>query len=126
MRSYYSAVDDVINYTIAVFNDGNVSLSLAELNLEDLLNGIDVTLDVDGPFTDTAGTPAVGELDPNDVWYFTYSYTIQASDLDDQDTVTNVVCVNADGGDPECDEVETPSASLDNRQVGVVDHGWYR
>ena len=96
------------------FNDGNVSLSEAELSLEDLLNGVDVTLDLDGPFTDAEGTiPAVGELDPNNTWYFTYSYTIDADDLTPQAVVTNVVCVNADGGDPECDDVETPSASLD-------------
>ncbi len=114
----YSAVGDVIDYTIEVINNGNKSLSIAEIeaSLSDDLNGVDVTPDLDGPFTDSAGTTPVGDGDtlaPGDSWYYTYSYTIVAGDLDAQDSVTNVVCVNVDGGDEECSEVETPSAGLD-------------
>jgi len=113
----YSAVGDVIDYTIEVINDGNTSLSVddIEASLTDELNGADVTDQLVGPFTDADGTTPVSDGDtlaPGGSWYFTYSYTIVEADLDDQDTVTNVVCVNVDGGDPECSEVETPLAGL--------------
>ena len=115
--TYYSAEGDVINYTIQVDNTGNVSLSQAdvEATLSDELNGVDVTDDLAGPFTDATGTiPAVDDLAVSGTWYYTYSYTIVAADLDNGDSVTNVVCIDADGdGTPQCSQVETPSAGLD-------------
>ncbi len=109
---YFSAVGDVIDYTLLVQNTGNVSLSEADLDLVDELNGEVVTLD--GPFTDAAGTvAATGDLAPLGVWYFTYSYTVDADDIA-AGSVGNVVCLDADGdGDPSCDEVNTPLAALD-------------
>ena len=111
---FYSAEGDVIDYTIAVTNTGNTSLSVADLDLTDALNGVDVSLSLAGPFSDEAGTvPAAEPLAPSGTWYFTYSYTIQESDLTDGASVTNVACVNADGDEtPTCDEVETPLAAF--------------
>ncbi len=116
--TYYSAAGEVIDYTIAITNEGNVSLSEAaiEATLSDELNGVDVTASLAGAFTDAAGANPVGAGDtlaPGGTWYYTYSYTTQESDLADGASVTNVVCVNVDGGDPECDTVETPQAGLD-------------
>ena len=114
----YSAVGDIIDYTIEVINDGNASLSIADIEatLTDEVNGVDKTADLVGPSTDAAGANPVGAGDtlaPGDSWYYTYSYTIVEADLDDQDTVTNVVCVDVDGDGVEtCSQVETPSAGL--------------
>ena len=124
---YYSAVGDVIDYTISVENTGNVSLSQAdvEATLSDELNGVDVTGDLAGPFTDAAGTnPAAGALAVGGFWYYTYSYTIVEADLADGSSVTNVVCIDVDGdGAEDCSTVETPLAGLDIvKKVTAIDN----
>ena len=114
--TYFSAVDDVINYTITVVNDGNVTQSVAEVEaaMSDTLNSIEVPIDsLAGPFESLdPNVDATGDLSVGGTWYYTFSYTIVQADID-RGSVTNVVCEDADGdGTDECDDVVTPIASL--------------
>ncbi len=103
---------DVINYLIAVANAGNVTLYPS---LIDTLTAAGVPTDVSssvaGPFTDSAGTilETDGELNVGQTWYYTFSYEVTQSDINDGSDILNEACVSDQqvGAEEDCDTITT-------------------
>ncbi|RQP12881.1 MAG: hypothetical protein EAS52_20130, partial [Parapedobacter sp.] len=98
----YSAVGDVLVYTITVENTGNVTLD--NVAVHDALTGLNET---------------VATLAPGDTETYTTAYTITQTDLDNGRFVNTATATGDDPGgnpvdpeDPDDGEVETPATTL--------------
>ena len=94
-------VGDVINYTINVGNDGNVSLtgvSVTDTFISNLT--FDTTSDTDGD----------GELDVNETWTYTGSYTVDQDDLNAGTNIDNVATADSNETGTETDSATIPVA----------------
>jgi uncharacterized repeat protein (TIGR01451 family) len=93
----YSAVGDVISYTIVATNDGNVTL-----------HNVTVT-DPNGSNLSCTPSIPVTDLAPGDTISCTADHTVTQADLD-AGHYANQACVNdgAGGADEACDDVDTP------------------
>jgi gliding motility-associated-like protein/uncharacterized repeat protein (TIGR01451 family) len=74
-----SDVDETISYTFTVTNEGNVSLS--NIIVDDPLLGGPIA----GP--DSGDTDNDGELDVNEIWIYTGTYTITQDDIDNGEVI---------------------------------------
>ena len=94
----FSAVGDVIHYTITATNDGNTTLA-----------SVTVT---DPNATGLACTPANGSpLAPGAALSCTASHTVTQADID-AGHYLNTACVDAEGAEATCDDVDVLNASL--------------
>ena len=79
-----------VSYTIAVSNDGNISLSNV-LPIDALPDGTDATLT--GPLSDVG---LAGQLDVGEVWEYTTEYAVSQAEIDIGATRINTVAVTSD------------------------------
>jgi uncharacterized repeat protein (TIGR01451 family) len=106
-NGHVNAAGDVISYTIAVHNTGNMTLTGATLT-DPLLQGAHGTLSAP-----TESLTTNGELDVGETWTYTGTYTAQQSDIDnggvvdDSLKITNIATADTAQTDP-----KTASASV--------------
>ncbi len=100
---FYSAVGDVINYTITATNTGETALSNVDIS-DNLM------ADLDGWTCDP--TLVVDDLQPGETIVCTASYTIVQADIV-AGTVFNQACTDSDETPEVCDDVTTPLAELE-------------
>jgi uncharacterized repeat protein (TIGR01451 family) len=85
---------DLINYTIAVFNDGNMTLTglaVSDPSVDDLAA-------VESGGFNTGDTDQDGKLDLGETWQYTASYTITQDDLDAGGSIDNTATASTDQG----------------------------
>jgi uncharacterized repeat protein (TIGR01451 family) len=82
---------DVINYTVTVENTGNITLTSIEV-----IDNPDISL-----VYVTGDTDSDGELDVNETWIYTGSYTVTQDDIDAGIPIHTEVTVSSDEGDSE-------------------------
>lgn len=113
-----------INYTVTVYNDGNVTLvpSMSDLLNSGLNTDLVLTLTLDAS-TDVGSD---GVLSPGETWTYTTSYTVTQADIDDGSNLYNVACAeDVDGdGEDECDDATTtitqnPALTIDKTVTAV-------
>ena len=94
----FSAVGDVIHYTITATNDGNTTLATVTVT--------------DPNATGLVCTPANGSpLAPGAALSCTASHTVTQADID-AGHYLNTACVDAEGAEATCDDVDVLNASL--------------
>ena len=104
----FSAVGDVITYTVVVTNTGNVPLTDVEIT--------DTLVDLNAVIVTFMGDVNInGELDVGETWTYTYNYVVKQSDLN-AGRVPNTVSVLCKGlSDPLTDKVTIPAERLPDR-----------
>ena len=101
------SVGDVIHYTVSVENTGNTSLTGVIVN------------DPDVAFTYQSGdTDLDGELDVNEIWVYTGSYTVTQDDMDTGGTIHTMV--TADTNESQLDTFETDITISTNPEFNVT------
>ena len=116
----YAAVGDVVDYTFALENTGDVTLT--GVAVSDLLPGL-------SPITYTWGPSGPGVLAPDEVATATAQYTITQADIDAGEVLnTAAVSGNPPSGDPVSDtdahavtSTAVPQLTLTKLGVGTVD-----
>ena len=103
----YTAVGDVINYTITATNTGQASLMNVDIS-DNLMADLD---DWTCNLGDSAVTMPVDELLSGQSIVCTASYTIVEADIE-AGSVLNQACVDSDETPEICDDVDTPLAQL--------------
>ncbi len=102
-KSSFSAVGDVITYTLTVENTGNVTLKNVVVS-DSLVSPLPAP---------TGDNDPVGELNVGETWTYTYTYTVTQADME-KGVVKNVVKASnpdipEDDPDAPTDEVEVPA-----------------
>ncbi|PHN00564.1 beta strand repeat-containing protein, partial [Flavilitoribacter nigricans] len=90
----YDAVGDVVNYDIAVLNDGNVSIYNVVVTDPGADAGTILPVDADTDGFNDGDTDEDGVLDVGETWLYTAAHTITQDDIDDG-LYTNTATVNA-------------------------------
>ena len=111
---YADATGDIINYTIAVENTGNQTLTGVTVADPFISN---LTLVADAATSD-------GELDVGETWHYTATHTVTLAEMDSGANITNTATADSDQTGPDTDDAfipvkQTPNIAIDKAIVGV-------
>ena len=102
------AAGEVISYTIAVTNDGNMTLTNPVVSDPSVSNLAAV---LSGGFN-AGDTDADGKLDLGETWQYTASHTVTQAEMDAGGSITNTASVATDQGAADADANDSDTASV--------------